>query len=368
MIHRFVDLVSEIRLPDIPILALDQSPLSTRTIWQIGNRATPYRMTQPFVDALTATHLGDPQREPVTGDSVVYSRFTVSGTISRSVRLVDWADTTDVELYSETGGSGASLEPTWKPDGTKILFRAKGAGTALNVLKTMNPDGTGVTTIYTGGAEVQQAAYSSDGTKIAWSEGQKTIMVANADGTSPTAVFTATGITIVGGVAWQKAANVLAFRHDGGTFSSNELWKVINADGTGLATWLTISRASGYGPGDGDPDAIMYSWTSGNKIATTVRQIADPDPDSRLTLVDSGGSNLITPARYGGSNAGSVDQRPAVLTGQLEGVERIFWLAGLGAPVVSVLPDGSDYRVDFAGTESLGGSAFHGFRGDTVNV
>jgi hypothetical protein len=36
--------------------------------------------------------------------------------------------------------------------------------------------------------------------------------------------------------------------------------------------------------------------------------------------------------------------------------------------VSSVLPDGSDLRVDWDGTGTAGGSYFHGFRGDTVNV
>ena len=368
MIHRFVDLF-EIPLPDIPILGLDNSPLQTRTIWQIGNAATPYRMIRPIVSSVgaTQTHLGDPDRNPADGASVVYSRFTSSGTITRSVRLVDWADTTDVQLYSDgTGGVGESLQPVWKPDGTKILFRA---GSTLTSIKEMNADGTGVTTLYTGAARIHNPLYNHDGTKIGWVE-NRSVMVANADGTGATAVFTgAVGTRIAESIAWQHAASVVAFWHGAGT---DEIWKVMNDDGTGLTTWLTISRV-GYGPSEGNQTPIKYSWLeSDTGIATTVRQPADPDPDARLTIITSAGSNLISPARYGPANTGNFDYRPVAITGRSEGVERIYWPEGhgIGQPVTvsSVLPDGSDYRIDFDGLGTVGGSVFHGFRGDTLNV
>jgi hypothetical protein len=372
MIHRFIDLFRVERFPDIPVLAFDQSPTSTHTIWQIGNRATPYRMTQTAVSSASSIHLGDPEREPTTGDYVVYSRFNITGTINKSVRLVDWANTTDIQLYADaTGGTARSLQPTWKPDGSKILFRAKGAGSVLNLLKHMNPDGSGVATIYTGANEVFDPVYSHDGTKIAWIEGALNptlIRTANADGSSPVTAYTSPGL--VGPVAWMYGSNVLGFRDQASlAFTSNERWRIMNPDGTGLTTWLTISRAAGYGPGDGDPAAIMYSFLQDDSaIATTVRQLADPDPDARLTLIDSTGSNLISPAQYGASNAGSSDTRPAAIVGMAEGVERIYWMSVAGSEVSSILPDGSDYRVDWDGSGTPGGSYFHGFRGDTVNV
>ena len=56
-----------------------------------------------------------------------------------------------------------------------------------------------------------------------------------------------------------------------------ERWQIVNDDGTGNTTWLTISRASGYGAGDGDPSAIMYSFLeSDTEIATTVRELGTP--------------------------------------------------------------------------------------------
>ena len=97
------------RFPDIPILATDLSPIGTHSIWQIGNRAEPIRMSQTAISTVgTGTpHLADPQREPVTGDYVVYSRYSTAGTLNKSVRLVDWDNTTDIQLYADSTAAPA---------------------------------------------------------------------------------------------------------------------------------------------------------------------------------------------------------------------------------------------------------------------
>ena len=371
MIHRFIELFGE-RLPDIPVLATDNSPLQTHSIWAIGNTAVPRRLNETAVSVLTLTgQLADPEREPSTGDTVVYCYYTTSTVFVATIVLALWDDSAPVTvLYSDSAGLARSLQPTWKPDGSKILFRAKGSGSVCNLIKHMNPDGSSPTTLYTGGGEVENPEYNSDGTRIAWREAN-TIKVANADGSSPSTIFTPGGITVVGAPYWHPSANTILFRHDGGTFTSNEEWKTMTDTGGSVTTWLTISRASGYGPGDGDPAGFMYTWlANGTQFVTTQRVVADPDPDSRLGLVDTSGMTFVSPAQYGASNAGSQDTRPAAITGRSEGVERLYWMSEpSGLEVVSVLPDGSDFRVDWDGAGlTAGGSIFHGFRGDTQNV
>jgi hypothetical protein len=352
------------RVPDIPILVRDNAPTNTFSLWQVGNRATPIRMDQTAVAVGAAGNpqLSDPQREPTTGLSVVYCRYNIVSTLSRDVRLCDWADTTDIQLYTETGSDSVSLQPIWAPDGSKILFRAQGAGSFQNLLKTMNPDGSGVTTIYTGpsGTRVNDPSYSFDGSKIAIQAANE-IIVMNADGSSPTAIYTGSGSDIVTQPAWQNNGMQLAFLTMGNTFTSNQVWRVCNDDGTGLATWLTISRAGG----DDGVNAIVYSWMDDDVNIVTLFN-DDPSADFEVTYVDSGGLNPITPTRV--AAGGNQDSRPISFTGFTEGIERIWWTETVGLEVVSMLPDGSDYRVDWDGSGLAGNSFFHGFRGDTLNI
>lgn len=349
--------------PEIPILALD-SGSNERSIWKIGNGAAAVRIEETVVSSLGTpqVHLADPERNPADGLSCVYCRFTTTGTITRSIRLVDWADTTDIELYNDgTGGTSESLQPQWTADGTQIVFRAKGSGSALDLIKIMDADGSNVTTLYTSsGAQVFNPSMSPDGTRLAWIE-PSAVMVADADGTGATAEYSAgVGDTLGESMAWQKNANVIGFYT---TIGTDQIWKVMNDDGSGLATWETISTV-GYGPGQSNPTPIMWTWTQNDEILTTVRNPPEADPDAELVLIDAGG---LTPVPPGGwfsvTDSGALDQRPCAIVGFDSGTERFYMFYSTGAnQVISLLPDGSDFRPEF------GTSTFHGFRGDTLNV
>jgi hypothetical protein len=347
-------------LPDIPILVFDAG-INERSLWQIGNAATPIRMGQTAVTSLGTPQiqLADPQREPTYGEEVVYCQYNSTGTLNRSILLADWDDVASPTLiYTETGTVGISLEPMWKPDGTKIVFRSLGAGSDMNLIKTMDPDGSNVTTIYTGATTVYAPTYSHGfGDYIVFTEGQD-VHVMEDDGTNEATVYTGTSIYV--GSCWSWGNDLIAVRD---TIGGNEDWITMAPDGTGQATWLSTSRA-GYGPGQSNPGPIIYTWTNNDELATTIRVTADPDPDARLTLIDSGGNNFISPALYAANDTGSFDVRPAGITGFDEGVERIYLFeVGPSDFVSSVLPDGSDYRVDFDEAPAV----FHGFRGDTQN-
>lgn len=351
--------------PDIPILAWD-SGLNERSIWKIGNGATPERMINTVVTSLGTPqiHLGDPQREPTTGDTMVYSKFQTTGTITREVMLADWDGvTTAVQLYNDTtGGAGGSCQPMWKPDGTKILFRALGGGGLLTEIKIMDPDGSNVQTLYSGTTEVFSPMYNHGfGTKIAWVEGTD-VHVMDDDGSNESVIYT--GTTLGASVAWAWDNTTIAFFD---TVADDRFYIVIQADGTGQTTWLTVDE-SAYGPSQQNPALILYSWTNNDEILTTIRALADPDPDAKLGVIDSGGLTYISPAEYAAADSGGDDLRPCAITGFLEGVERFFWYEDLvSSLVVSVLPDGSDKRTDFDGSALTGLPVFHGFRGDTAN-
>lgn len=350
--------------PEIPILVQDVAS-NERSIWKIGNGAAAVRLEETVVTSsgTPQIHLGDPERNPADGLTCVYCRFTTTGTITRSVRLVDWDDTTDIELYSDgTGGTTESLQPQWAPDGSYIIFRAKGSGSALDTIKRMDPDGSNVSTLYTSaGPQVFNPTLSADGTRLAWIE-PSAVMVADADGTGATAEFTAGGGETLGeSMAWQKNALVIAFYH---AVTPDQIWKVMNDDGTGLATWESIDT-TGYGPGQSNPTPIMYTWTENDEILTTVRDLAEADPDAKLGLINAGGLTYISPSYFAATDSGSLDMRPCAIVGFDSGTERFYlcYSSSGSDQVISLLPDGSDFRSEFSHSDSL----FHGFRGDTLN-
>lgn len=331
---------------EVVFLAFEQSANNWDVLWKAGGGITPVRMTQTI---LTTTanqdYLADCERSP-DGESVVYCRVgynTVAPANKSGIWVVDWDDTATTEIYSETGGNKVSLTPTWKPDGSKILFRAKGATTALNLIKHMNPDGSGVTTLYTGAVLVTQPYYSPDGTLIAFSE-NGAIRVMNADGTGVS--------TIVAGPnnsppVWFNLSNVIAYIDVGG---GSPGWRRINADGSGGATLSTTFNL-------GDPTTIKWSVLEDDSAIITWDALS-------LVYIDTagGGVTAVSPSQTIGSSPN--DSRPVALAGRV-------WFPQTGSPftdLASILPDGSDFRLDFDGTSFSPGVLFHGFKGDTINV
>jgi len=350
VIHRFIELVyTDVPEPNIVFLTRQDPPGLFYSLWKAGNLATPVRMDETVISASFGIndHLGDPERSP-DGTEVVYSRVGHNLTPKKSsVRKVDWADTTDVELYSETGGDLFPLSPTWKPDGSKILFRAKGGTSQLRVIKHMDPDGTNVATLHTGASGVVDPLYNYDGTLIAFTENGN-IKVMNADGTG-LATITSSGDS--SNVAWANTQNVLAFIDVSGSAG----WRKINADGTGLTT-LSTDWAFGT-----HSIPIKWSWLPDDSAIVTLHYVAaDPSPNRHVALIaaDGSGTTQVSPQRS--AVAATADTRPAVF------FNRIYFYGPSG--LASVALDGSDYRVDFDGTAETPDVTFHGFKGDSVNV
>jgi hypothetical protein len=119
------------------------------------------------------------------------------------------------------------FDPAWSPGGTKIAFTT---GVEGDGLRTMNADGTGVTSL---GLTGERPDWSPDGTKLVYQKAipfvsGTEIMVANADGTGETRL---TNNTISdGGPVWSPDGAKIAFVIREG--NTDPEIATMNADGT----------------------------------------------------------------------------------------------------------------------------------------
>lgn len=97
------------------------------------------------------------------GTQLLFTRVTYpsSGPVTHSVYKVN----ADASGMTKLSTEAFATHPRWSPDGTKILYEVKENNNPI--FKTMNPDGTGVTTL-TGdfGYDANNAEWSFDGKKI----------------------------------------------------------------------------------------------------------------------------------------------------------------------------------------------------------
>lgn len=246
-----------------------------------------------------STNLGINGMAPVTGmgagdHTVTLSELAVncdvSGSNPRTVAMVSGATTevtfdvacapvTQLAFWRQIGGSAeihvvnsngsgltrlttsiaSDVEPSWSPDGSKIVFRSERDGNAE--IYRMNADGTEPVRLTSSGALDYDPAWSPDGAKIAFvssrDNGNHEIYVMNADGTNPVRLTNHSSNDLE--PAWSPDGTKIVFRREGNGSSSIY---VMNVDGT------DVTRVS-TGGADIQPD-----WSpDGSKIAFA-RQIA----------------------------------------------------------------------------------------------
>jgi Tol biopolymer transport system component len=199
------------------------------------------------------------------------------------------------ELLLTTSGN----EPSWSPDGAKIVFSSIRDGD--REIYVMNSDGTGQTRLTNHSGFDGSPTWSPNGEKIAFTRGLEPseIYVMDSDGSSPTSLTSDLSLSS-SNPDWSPDGTKIVFY---GTLNEEGLI-VMNADGTGK-TLLT----SPVGLAPPNP-----SWSpDGKKIAFERMSFGDPDATHDIYVINADGTNLTRLTKTpipGGSSILNYDLEP----------------------------------------------------------
>jgi Tol biopolymer transport system component len=192
----------------------------------------------------------------------------------------------------EPDGSGLSVVddslageygPDWSPDGTRIALYGYPPGPAGNDdIYVMDADGTGLRDLTTSPADVTSGSseripnWSPDGTKIAY-QGEDGLYVVNADGSGQ-----ASKIANGGWASWSPDGTRIAFAGNDGVF-------VMNSDRTGL-TQLTSGPADDFPAWSPDGTKIAFVRSPGSQATIYIMNADGTDQMKVAEVVQTGGS------------------------------------------------------------------------------
>jgi len=218
--------------------------------WRVlNNIPTQMSLNAPDIDDIRE----GPELSP-DGTKIVYQNHPDAGQMEVFVMDSDGGNITHID-GNESIDEFAQY-PSWSPDSSKVIYVWNDdGGNRGGEIRTANPDGTGITTIWTPPADAaaRRPRYSFNGSKIAFLVGDdgiggggtyanKELWTADDDGTNDSAIVTLINDDLTQcQFGWANHSNVLAYYEGdvGGTIG--EVMR-INADGTGS---LDLSQDGG---------------------------------------------------------------------------------------------------------------------------
>ena len=287
--HGYRSADATITTSDVDLGRQSVNPLAANAETTIGLSATVPANTQPGSVLYVGMCV-----DQVTGET------NTANNCSSAVKVSVVAGATRL-----TTPSAANMSAAWSPDGSKIAFTSWRDG--YPEIYVVNANGTGLMRLTNHATGSGNAAWSPDGRKIAFDSGrddnQADIYVMNTDGSGVTRLTSNSTYDL--SPAWSPDGRKIAFETD--RDGNREIY-VMNADGTG------VTRLTSHSADDGAP-----AWSpDGRKIAFHTAR----DGNFEIYAMDSDGSNvsnLTNNSTFDGQSAWSPDGTKIAFTSNRDG-------------------------------------------------